>query len=329
MIGRLPLWAMLVPLLVGVAAWALMWRSYADGLEADLRQVLPPGTEIATSGFPYRLEAHVTPLDLSHRDTALAARLKAGDVSVNRVPWQRDRQVLNLTDSVADIALTPLPAARARVAAAEAQASLRLEPERGQGGRIARLSAIWVQPAIATGLLPGPIKAARFEAHLRETPADSARPDPRSPRLPTQVQLVLDGTGVQFGAGDPLALALAAELTAGAPISSLRGWAKGGTAEIGSATLADATGEVARLSATLVPDGAGALRIAGTIETVCPANVRAALAGLPPVSERRVRKAEAIAFSGTLPGGVSAAARNPALPPAPVRAQQPPCPRLR
>ncbi|MFN7175250.1 MAG: hypothetical protein ACK4MT_11250, partial [Thermaurantiacus tibetensis] len=101
------------------------------------------------------------------------------------------------------------------------------------------------------------------------------------------------------------------------------------TAEIRSLTLSDPTGEVARLSATLVPDGAGRLRVAGTIETVCPASVRAALEGAPPVSEQRSRRPETIAFEGLLPRDLRVAPRDPSKPPPPVRAQEPECPRLR
>jgi hypothetical protein len=319
MIGRLPLWATLLPLLVGVLVWAVLWRGQAARLEDDLQRALP-GTDIAVTGFPYRLEAHISPVSRRHEDTALVTALKAAEVSVNRVPWQPGRQVLNLTDSTAAIALRPLAGVSATISAAEAQASLRLEE-----GRIARLSGVWESPRIETGLLP-PATAGHFEAHLRETP--SAKSAPSSPRLPTQAQLVLAAKELRLGQSDPLALAFDSELTAGAPLASLAGWATGGTAEIRAATLSDRTGDVARLTATLVAE-AGALRLSGTVETVCPANVRAALAGLPPVSEKRLRKPERIALSGTLPGGIVAAPAVPGRPAGPVRGQEPPCPRLR
>jgi hypothetical protein len=322
MIGRLPLWTTLVPLALGVLVWGLLWRSYAADFRSDLGRLLPAGTEIEVGGFPYRLEADVAPLQVVHADAALRARLEAGTLQVNRVPWQRDRQVLNLAGSTAELGFTPLDGATVLVKADEAQASLRIQDE-----RIARLSAVWEAPAIETGLIALPIQADRLEAHFRETPSEAGSTS--SPRPATQAQLVLAGRGVRLGDGAPLTLALSAELTAAAPLAGYAAWASGGTVEIRSATLADSTGEVARMSATLVPDGAGALRIAGTIETVCPATVRAALAGLPPVSEKRVRQAELIAFSGRLPGGVTADTRDPSRPPAPVRGQEPPCPRLR
>lgn len=320
MIGRFPLWATLLPLLVGILVWGLLWRGQAAGFEADLQKILP-SAEIVVTGFPYRLEAKVAPVRLSHQDTALVASLTAPEVSVNRVPWQPDRQVINLTGSTASIALKPILGAAARITAPEAQASLRLDQ-----GRIARLSGVWEEPKLETGLLPVAATARHFEAHLRETPSSKAAP--ASPRLPTQVQLMLSARALRLGGSDSLDFVLDSDLTARAAIESLAGWASGGTAEIRAATLTDATGEVARLSATLVDDK-GELRLAGTIESVCPANVRAAIAGLPPVSEKRLRKPERIAIGGTLPGNIQAAPPTAGRPAGPVRGQEPPCPRLR
>jgi hypothetical protein len=320
---RWPLWTALVPLVAGIALWALLWSGYRRAFAAELEAALP-GHAVAVSGFPYRLEARIAPLSVAREDVALAGTIAARELRVNRVPWQRDRQVLNLTDSVAEVRLKPLAGAWARVSADHAQASLRLE-----GRRIARLSMLWEAPAIATGLLPVPARAARFEAHVRETPATARGAEPRNPRLPTQVQLVLAADALRLGNGDPLDLAMQTELTAGRPVSSLAGWARDGTAEVVALRLADPTGEVARLEATVVPDGAGRLRAAGTIGTVCPANVRAALLGAPPVSERRTRRPERVAFEAMLPGAIRVDARDPARPPAPVRGQEPPCPRLR
>lgn len=322
MIGRIPLWATLLPLVLGVAVWALVWRGYEAGFEADLREVLPAGTDIEAGGFPYRLEARLADLKLAHRDEALLLELNADEVRVNRVPWQRDRQVISLGPSSARVALVPVAGGEVRIEAPAAQASLRLE-----GERIARGSGVWQKPRIRTGLFDAPVSAATFEAHLRETPAEAARAS--GGRQPTQVQLVLGGTEVRFGAGAPLSFRLASELTASRPISSLAGWRQGGTVELQEAVLSDATGEVARLTGRLVVEPTGAPRLEGVIETVCPASVRAAVAGLPPANEQRSRQPERIALSGSLPGGLVAAPRDPKRPPPPVRGQEPPCPRLR
>ncbi len=320
MSNRIPLWATLIPLLLGIAVWGFIWRGHEAGFEADLRKVLPADVAIDAAGFPYRLEARLATVKLEHRDSALELGLAAEDATINRVPWQRDRQVITMGQSQARAALTPLAGANVVVDAPEALASLRLDDE-----RIARLSVVWQTPTIATGLFAVPVKADSFEAHLRETPADTKA---AGPRLPTQAQLVLSGMGVRFGGGAPLKLALDSEMTGPGPITSLAGWEQGGTAEIRSATLSDATGEVARLSATLVAED-GQLRLAGTVETVCPATVRAAFAGTRAPEEKRSRVPERIAIGGTLPGGLAAAPRDPARPPPPVRGQEPPCPTLR
>lgn len=320
---RIPLWATLIPLLLGVVVWGFVWRGYAARFEEDLRQVLPADVAIDASGFPYRLEARLEGVRLSHADAALSLGLTADEATINRVPWQRERQVITVSKSEAQAALGPLAGARVTVDAPEAVASLRMD-----GSRIARLSAVWQKPAITAGLIGLPMTADSFEAHLRETPADAGADKAGGPRLPTQAQLVLAATALRFGEGAPLKLALDSELTAPGPISSLAGWAQGGTVEIRSATLSDGTGDVARLSATLVAEG-DLLRLAGTVETVCPATVRAAIAGTPAPPEMRSRVAEKIAIGGTLPGGLTAAPRDPAKPPPPVRGQEPPCPALR
>lgn len=318
---RIPLWATLIPLVLGVLLWGWMWRDYATRFRADLQAAAPQHSEISVSGFPYRLEARIPDVDAPLDGGALQARLRVKELAVNRVPWQANRQVLNLDRSLAEIAVVPLGGAKARVEADEAQASLHLE-----GERIARLSIVWEAPRIETGLLPVPVSAGHFEAHLRETPSTGLQP---AGAPPTQAQLVLAGKAVRFGEGAPLGLALDSELTAPGPLRSYALWASGGAVEIRSATLSDATGEVARLTATLRPDGKGALQLEGRIETVCPASLRAAIAGEAHSGEKRSRKAEAIAISGRLPGGLVAAPADPSKPPPPVRGQEPPCPRLR
>ncbi len=319
---RFPLWVALLPLAGGILLWAFLWGGHRDRLLADMQPLLPAGTAITTGGFPYRLEATVAPLAIGRADDALTSRLAADSLSVNRQPWQPDRQVLSLRNSVASLQLKPLSGAHVRIAAPQAQASLRMD-----GGTVGRLSIVWESPELAIGLLTARLRAERLEAHFRETPA-TAEASP-SPRLPTQDQFVLSGKGVRADAGDPLAVQLDGEITGRAPVRSFAIWADGGTLEIRSLVLTDSTGEIGRIAATLVPGAGGEVRIAGTIETVCPASFRAALAGLPPVSEKRARKAQLLPFSGVLPAGILVAAADPDKPAPPVRGQEPPCPRLR
>ncbi|MCG2841668.1 DUF2125 domain-containing protein [Sandaracinobacter sp. RS1-74] len=317
---RIPLWATLLPLLIGVIAWAWFWHGFAEGFRRDLEKALPDDVRIDVGGFPYRLEARFPDFEAKLADAALSGSVKAAELRVNRVPWQADRQVIGLKDSQVRVALSTLLGAEAEVTAAEAQASLTLKD-----GHIGRLSMVWEAPRIVTGLLPVGVEAGHLEVHLRETPAKA-----EGGALPTEAQLVISGEKVRFGEGQPLGVELQAELSAAAAIRSYAGWAaSGGAVALRSVTLADETGEVARMTATLKPDGAGALWLEGQVETVCPANVRAAIAGAPPVSEKRSRKPEAIAVSGRFPGGLVAAPRDAAKPAPPVRGQEPACPRLR
>ncbi len=319
---RIPLWATLIPLVAGVGLWGWMWRGYAAGFEADLARVLPANSGVEAGGFPYRLEADIRPIDLLREDEALKVQLRAEAGRVNRVPWQTDMQVINVQAPVARIELKPLAGALALVAAPEAQASLRLE-----AGRIARLSILWEGAEIQTGLFATKAVARHFEAHLREAPESEARG--ASPRLPTRAEVHLSAEDIRFGSGDPLKFSVEAELAAAATIRSFAGWADGGTVEIEGATISDKTGEIAKLKATLAPDGQRGLEVAGTIETVCPQTVRAAMSGTAALPEMRTRKPELIAITGSLPGKVTAAPSDPNKPPAPVRGQEPPCPRLR
>lgn len=322
---RIPLWATLIPLVLGVILWGWMWRDYAARFRNELQAAAPAGTDVSVGGFPYRLEARIPDVKAALDAGVLQGSLQVRELAVNRVPWQADRQVLNLDQSAAELRLAPIPGANVRVEAEEAQASLHLD-----GGNIARLSIVWENPRISTGLLPVPLSAGHFEAHLRETPATEVATDVGTGAPPpTQAQVVLSGNAVRFGEGSPLTLALDSELTGLAPLKSYARWAAGGATEIRSATLTDETGEVARLTATLRPDGNGALMLKGQVETVCPASVRAVIAGEPQPTEKRSRTVQTIELSGRLPGGVVASPADPTKPPPPVRGQEPACPKLR
>ena len=320
---RIPLWVTLIPLVVGVAIWLWLWRGYADGFRAELGRWLTPGAEVTMEGFPYRLEADIQKAEVSRQSDALAMDVRAAEAVVNRVPWQRNRQVITLIEPQVALAARQLGGADLNIAAPHAQASLRIEQ-----GRIGRLSAIWDKPQLRSGLFVARVTADNLETHLRETPAarDAAATGPAGP---AQAEVEMNGAGVRVGEGAPLGLELAATVTADAPLGSYAAWAAGGTVELQRIVLSDASGEVARITATVGPDPAGHLRIAGTVDTACPLAVRAAISGGPPVSEKRLRRPMRIAFSGTLPGGVTAEAADPAANSGPVRAQEPPCPRLR
>ncbi len=318
---RVPLWATLVPLAVGIGGWYLAWSGWRDRLEATLASVLPKGTDVSVGGFPYRLEARTGPVSLMVRDEAVEAALEAAALAVNRQPWRVDRQVINLTAPRARLAIPRLAGMTASVEAPVAQASLRFE-----GARIARASAVFEAALVGTAFLPEPVRAAQFEAHVRETPAEAPA---ASATFPVQAQLVIAGRDLRVGAGDPLSVSLAVDLAAPGPVRSVAAWVAGGTAEVRELVLADATGEVARLVATLSPGQDGRVLLAGTVETVCPSAVRAALAGRPPVAEKRTRKPVRFALTGILGEMVEVEAPPPGTVTPPVRSQAPDCPRLR
>jgi hypothetical protein len=319
---RIPLWLTLVPLVVAGLVWFWLWSGYEARFVADVQRALP-GATIRSGGFPYRLEATVKPLAATHAGDALTAGVRAGEMRVNRVPWEADRQVLSFADVAAEVEVPPLPGIGLAVQAPGARASLHLD-----GRRIVRLSMVWADARIRAGFLAGEAVARSFEAHLREI--DAVAPMPASsPRPPMQAELVFAAEGLEWRGGDPLGLDASVALTARGPLRGYAAWADGGTAEIEELRLRDAGGEVASVRATLVPADGGRLRIAGTIDTVCPATFRAFAAGAAPPPEKRARKPVRIAFDGWLPGSIALAPADPSRPPPPVRGQEAPCPRIR
>lgn len=313
---RVPLWLTVVPLALGGAVYWHFWSGWRDTLRTDLAAVMP-GTAATIGGFPYRLEAETAAprytLAGPVRLTLDAVRARA-----NRNPWQRDLTVIRSESPGASIAVPELAGASVHAAAATSVASLHLGPS-----GIARLSTVMTALKATTGLFAAPITADRFEVHLRETRARSNEAWSATP--PQQAQIVLTGKGVRFGAGAPLGLDLDAGITATSPLHSFAGWADGGTVEIRSAVLSDATGEVARLVASAVPT-AGTVRLTGTVTTVCPVTVAAAMSRSAPPREPRLRNAVRLAFGGT--PGFFVVAPMPTDAPTAVRAQLPPCPRI-
>lgn len=313
---RFPLWLTPLPLVIGLAAYWHFWSDYRDTLRADIARVVP-GAAVTVGGFPYRMEARAAAPAVAHPGP-MALSLRATSALVNRGPWQRDLTVVRTANPEIAVAV-PLRGVSARLTAAVGESSLHLVD-----GRIVRQSNVLTDVRATLGAIAVPISAAKFEFHLRELVARSN--EAWSPTPPPQAQVVLAGTGVRIGNGAPLTLAADIAVTATSRLRDFAGWADGGTVEVHALTLADASGEVARLTATAVPAG-GTVRLGGTIETVCPATVAAAFAGTKPPAEWRSRLPFKLAFGGT-PGAFTLA---PAPVPAPhaVRAQLPPCPALR
>lgn len=312
---RVPLWLTIVPLVLGLAVYWHFWSGWRDTLRADLAAEMP-GVPVVIGGFPYRMEADAAAPRWS-LDGPLTVRLTARRARANRNPWQRDLTTVR-TDAPAVTATTPLAGAMLRGTAATGASSVHL----GKRG-IARLSSVFTDFTATTGLFSAPVAAKTFEVHLRETRARSNEAWSVTP--PQQAQAVLSGTGVRFGAGAPLTLDIDAGVTAIAALHDFAGWAAGGTVEVRHATLSDASGEVARLVASAAATG-GVLRLSGTVETVCPATLAAAVAGTSPPRESRLRNAVRLSLSGT--PGAFVLGPPPLNAPTATRAQEPPCPRL-
>lgn len=316
---RLPLLMTLLPLALAIGLYWFFWAGWAAQFQDVLDGWLPAGSA-RVGGFPYRLEAEVENPRLADGDvvklSATATRAR-----INRGPWRPELTVV--ATEAPRFAATVSAGIAAAVTARTAITSIHVDPA---SGRLLRLSTAADMARASTSLLPLAVTADRLEIHLRERVAEAAAA--AAPTGAPRGQLVLAGTALRLGQGDPLALAADLVATGPARLNAYDRWATSGTVEVTSLTLADATGEVARVKATIVPVGRTGLRLAGTIETVCPASVAAAVAAAPPVSEQRLRSAVRLAFQGT-PGAVTLAPLPADLASRAVRAQLPPCPVLR
>lgn len=320
-----PLLLSLLPLLLGLAAYGHFWRGWAAEFETTLAGWFP-GERVVVGGFPYRLESELTDLKRAH-EGGVPVALALHKLRLNRGPWRPELTVLQGEDVALAAGAAGLAA---RVKAPLATASLKLGPDAAGVQRLARLSVVLPGATGNAGLGPD-FRAASLELHFRELfGARGKFADPASPRLAQHGQLVIGAVGFALGQGAPISLI--ADVTARGPgrLDDYRRWADGG----GSLDLvmsgSDATGELFKLDASIVPLTAG-LRLAGTINTVCPLSVRAGLNGLPAPAEQRLRSAVRLALETSIPaGGEVALSGIPAdLATRARRGQLPACPRLR
>lgn len=265
-----------MPLGVAIGGYAVAWTGWRDGFRADLARVLS-GAEPAIGGFPYRMAATVAGPKLALRAPGTVLDATGTRAVVNRGPWRDDLHVVGV-DALRLSAGAGLAGARLRVEAAEALGSLRTA-----GPGLRRLSLTVRDARVMLGLLPAAVRAATMEAHLRPS------------GTPGSYEIVLAGASVRVGAGAPLTLAATLRMTGGA---SLDAWRRGGTLRIAPLTLGDASGEVLRIEGAVVPAGE-ALRVSGTVATVCPATLRAAFAGEPARTEKRTRRPVTMTLGGT------------------------------
>lgn len=317
---RPSIWTALIPLLAGALVWHMLWKGYAAGLQHELKNLLPAASEVKMGGFPYRIEARSPNMHLDWQQGGWSALVESKALTVHQVPWQYHRQVLTLEAPTARLTIASPDFAPLQLSAPQAIGSLSRIDD-----RIARLSVVWEEAEIKADFLPAPAKAKQFETHFRNSPdgEDEAQTSP-----PTRAELVLLGTDWRMGESSPLALTLRAAMLSSRPLGGLEAWLRQGTLDIGEFQLADDTGEVLRFRGQLQSQS-GQWQTRGEIETVCPATVRAALAGEPFAVEKRARKPVVLMVSGSFPHGLEVPAHDPARPLPPVRGQLPDCPRLR
>ncbi|MEI6487202.1 MAG: hypothetical protein WCO11_13190 [Sphingomonadales bacterium] len=312
MIRRWPLLVSLLPLLLGLAVYGQFWRGWAAGFETTLAHWFP-GETPAVTGFPYRLESELAGVRLARGPvTANVSRLR-----LNRGPWRPELTVMQGQGVAVAARLAGLGP---RLAAAVGTASLKLD-----GERLARLSLVLPRARGNAGFGPDFV-ADSFELHVREISGVAGD----GPELPVRGQLVIGATGLRLAAGAPIALAGDIMARGSSRLDDAARWLASDGSLDAVLTGSDATGEMFKLEATIVPVQ-GRLQLAGTITTVCPLAVQAALAGTAAPAEQRLRAPVRLALDSALPatGAVLLSGIPADLATRARRGQVPACPRLR
>jgi hypothetical protein len=307
---RLPLWLALLPLALGAAFYAMLWRGWADEFHTSLSAWLPADS-LAITGFPYRLEALADAPRVA-RGEVVQLEAEAVRARINRGPWQPDLTVVQMEGPRVSASVSPAISARL-------EGNTAITSINWGEGRLRRLSAVVQAARISLGGLVLPIRADTLELHLREREGEAV--PGTSPTLATRGQLVISGTRLRLGSGDALTMAGEILATGPARLTSYDRWAGTGTLELTRLTLADAHGEVASVEATLVPEGRAQLRLAGTVTTVCPATLSGS-----PAPEHRLRVPVRLAVTGTPQALVLET--PPDLSRRPRRVQDPACPKI-
>jgi hypothetical protein len=317
MMRRIPLWLTVLPLIVAVGLYHLLWQGWARDFDAVVRGWLPSSV-FEVGGFPYRLEAEIAHPSLAGGDVVKLVA-SATRIQVNRGPWQPELTVIRA--EYPRFSAIVGPGLGASFSGKSALTSVNVV-----NGRLVRLSTVVDAANARLGFTPVKIAADSLELHLRERVPDAAAPE--SPTPPARGQLVVSGQRIRFDGGDAITLDADLTVTGPARLTAYDRWAMTGTIEVTTLALADAHGEVALIKATLVPVGRKGLRFAGTIETICPASIAAAFGGLPAPAEKRLRAPLRLAFEG-VPGSMRLTGVPDDLASRATRGQLPPCPVLR
>lgn len=320
MLKRIPLWATLLPLLLGIIVYAFVWRSEAARLETDVRGVIGPAARLDMGGFPYRLAAETGPVAIDRRVGGALVQFAARRAQAHRQPFRHVLTVAAAEEMQLYAEVAGLAGARLAITAPAAQASLHVEQTRLQ-----RLSLVFERATVQLPLLPRALSADSFELHLREVAA--VPPAARNPKAPVRAEMRLEGVVRVADEGAPVTLTADLALTADAPLADVAAWRRGGTVELRSLTLADPTGFVfATVKATLAPLPDGTLAVAGTLDTSCPLTVQGMFDGVVPEQEFRTRRPLDFSLSGA--ARAPTLARTSRLTGVPARNREPPCPVL-
>ncbi|MFZ4689396.1 MAG: hypothetical protein ACOYLS_09170 [Polymorphobacter sp.] len=317
MMRRIPLWLTLLPLVAAVGLYWLLWSGWARDFDGVVRHWLP-AADFGITGFPYRLEAEVAGPLVSGGDVV---KLFAGaqQARINRGPWQPELTVIGTRYPRFSAIIGP--GLGASFSGKSAMTSIKVVD-----GRLVRLSTTVEAANARLGFAPVAIAADALELHVRER--RPAKDGEGGATLPPRGQLVIAGQRIRFDKGDALTLAADMVATGAGRLLGFDQWATTGTIEVTNFSLSDAHGEVAGITATLVPTGRTSLRFAGTIETICPASVAAAFDGRAAPAEKRLRAPLRLAFEG-VPGALRLTGVPSDLAQRAVRGQMPPCPVLR
>ncbi|MGI4881328.1 MAG: hypothetical protein ACRYG4_28025, partial [Janthinobacterium lividum] len=194
---RFPLWVTIVPLMVGVGVYWHFWSGYRDAFRADIDKVLP-GATIKIGGFPYRMEGEVVAPAVSGSGK-IGFSASATRAIFNRGPWQRDLTVIRTIAPRARAAVDGVRGSVLDLSAVSGMSSLHLDH-----GRVARQSNVFASARLTTGLLAAPIRADKFEVHIRELSPRSYEAWSATP--PQHVQIVLSANAARIGNGAPLTL---------------------------------------------------------------------------------------------------------------------------
>jgi hypothetical protein len=319
MLRRIPIWLTLLPLVAGIGIYFMLWQGWAREFEVAVKDWLP-AADIGVTGFPYRLEADVKDAALTGGDTVKLSA-SAPRIRINRGPWQPQLTIVRA--DYPRFSAVVGPGFGASVSGRSAVTSINVA-----GGKLIRLSSVIDAANARLGFSSAVIAADELQLHARERFPEGAG-DAGAATLPVRGQLVVSGQRVRLDGGDALTLASEIEATGAGRLTNFADWARSGTIEVPRLALSDAHGEVVSVKATLVPVGGTGVRMAGTIETICPASVEAVLLGAArPLREMRLRSPVRLAFDG-VPGAVRLTGMPDNLVYRATRGQLPPCPRLR